>query len=46
VIAAVEAGEIESSTPRDVALLRRLQGTLVGWEEVLGERKTPDEHRA
>lgn len=33
VLAAVEAGEIDASTPRDIALLRRLQGTLVGWEE-------------
>jgi hypothetical protein len=46
VLAAVEAGEIEASTPREVALLRRLQGTLVGWGEALGEQPPTDDHGA
>jgi hypothetical protein len=32
---AVDAGELDAVTPGEVALLRRLQGTLVGWEETL-----------
>lgn len=38
---AVEAGELDVSSPREVALLRRLQGTLAGRDEALG--KGPDE---
>jgi hypothetical protein len=34
---AVEAGEVDASRPRDIALLRRLQGTLAGWNEALGK---------
>jgi hypothetical protein len=37
VLEAVEAGTLEVPTPRDVALFRRLQGVLAGWEEALGE---------
>jgi hypothetical protein len=40
----VEAGELDVSTPRDVALLRRLQGTLAGWEEALGKASGKDDH--
>lgn len=40
-LAAVDAGELDVATPREVALLRRLQGTLVGWEEALRERPLP-----
>jgi hypothetical protein len=43
-LAAIDAGEIEVATPREVALLRRLQGTVVGWEEALGEWPLPDHH--
>jgi len=43
-LAAVDVGELDVATPREVALLRRLQGTLVGWEETLGERPPPDDH--
>jgi hypothetical protein len=41
---AVEAGELEVSTPRDIALHRRLQGTLAGWEEVLGKGSVENGH--
>ncbi len=41
---AVEAGEVVVSTPRDVALLRLLQGTQAGWEEVLGKESKKDGH--
>jgi hypothetical protein len=41
---AIEAGELEVPTPKDIALLRRLQGTLAGWEEVLGTGSTEDDH--
>ncbi len=34
-LAAIEAGELDVATPREVALLRRLQGTLVDWEDAL-----------
>ncbi len=37
----IEVGELDVSTPRDIALLRRLQGTLAGWDEALG--REPDE---
>jgi hypothetical protein len=40
----VEAGEVDASTPRDVALLRRLQGTLAGWDEALGKESRSDDH--
>jgi hypothetical protein len=33
---AVEAGDLDVSSPREVALLRCLQGTLAGWDEALG----------
>jgi hypothetical protein len=46
VLAAIEAGELDVATPREVALLRRLQGTLVGWEKALGDQPPPDEHGA
>jgi len=36
-LAAIEAGDVDVTTPRDVALLRRLQGTLAGWQAALGE---------
>ena len=43
---AVEAGQVDASTPRDVALLRRLQGTLAGWNEALGKgSQNEDLHR-
>lgn len=38
-LAAVEEGQLELSTPKDVALLRRLEGVLAGWETALGEAK-------
>ena len=41
---AIEAGELDASTPREVALLRRLQGTLAGWDEALGKRVQGDHH--
>ena len=41
---AIEAGELDVSTPKDVALLRRLQGTLAGWEEVLGKGSGDTDH--
>jgi len=41
---AIEAGELDVSTPRDVALLRRLQGTLAGWDEALGRGSGDDDH--
>jgi hypothetical protein len=40
----IEAGELDASTPKDIALLRRLQGTLVGWEEALGKDSGDDDH--
>jgi hypothetical protein len=40
----IEAGELDVSTPKDIALLRRLQGTLVGWEEALGKDSGEDDH--
>jgi len=42
-VAAVDAGELDVGTPREIALLRRLQGTLVGWEEALASGKAPDD---
>ncbi len=41
---AVDAGELDAVTPSEVALLRRLQGTLVGWEEALGVQPPPADH--
>gem|GEM_PF-6271263 len=41
---AIEAGELDVSSPRDVALLRRLQGTLAGWNEVLGREPEEGDH--
>ncbi len=41
---AVEAGELDASTPKDIALLRRLQGTLAGWIEALGKGSEEDDH--
>ena len=41
---AIGAGELDVSTPKDIALLRRLQGTLAGWEEVLGKGSGEDSH--
>lgn len=43
-LAAVDAGELgEMTNPKEVALIRRLQGTLVGWQTALGEEPpTPD----
>jgi len=41
---AVEAGDLDAITPGEVALLRRLQGTLVGWEETLGVRLPSTDH--
>jgi len=46
VISAVDAGDLDVATPREIALLRRLQVTLVGWEEALAERDVPDGHGA
>ncbi len=46
VLAAVDAGELEVATPRDIALLRRLQVTLVDWEEALGKGPPAADHRA
>ena len=40
----IQAGELDASTPRDVALLRRLQGTLAGWDEALGKGFQGDHH--
>ncbi len=33
-----------ASTPHDIALLRRLQGTLAGWDEALGKGSQPHDH--
>lgn len=41
---AIEAGNIDVSTPREVALLRRLQGVLAGWEAALGEEPQRPDH--
>ena len=41
---AIVAGELDVSTPKDIALLRRLQGTLAGWEEALGKGSNEDDH--
>jgi hypothetical protein len=41
---AIDEGELDASTPRDVALLRRLQGTLAGWDEALGKGSRNDDH--
>ncbi len=41
---AIEAGELDVSTPRDVALLRRLHGTLAGWNQALGKGSGEDDH--
>jgi len=41
---AIEAGELHVSTPRDIALLRRLQGTLAGWNEALGREPEEGDH--
>ncbi len=41
---AIEAGGLDVSTPKDIAPLRRLQGTLAGWEEVLGKGSGEDRH--
>jgi len=41
---AIEAGELDAVTPSEVALLRRLQGNLAGWEEVMGVRRGPTDH--
>ncbi len=46
VLAAVDAGELDVATPRDVALLRRLQGTLAGWEAALGKGPPAVDHGA
>jgi len=40
---AVDAGNLKATTPGDIALLRRLQGTLAGWDEALGRSPTPDD---
>jgi hypothetical protein len=40
---AVEAGELDATDPRTVALVRRLQGVLVGWEAALGRPATGPE---
>ena len=40
----IETGDIDVSTPREVALLRRLQGVLAGWEEALGEPPNAENH--
>jgi hypothetical protein len=42
---AVDAGDLDATTPSEVALLRRLQGTLVGWEEVLGVHPPLSDHK-
>jgi hypothetical protein len=44
VIETVDAGTLKVATPRDVALLRRLQGVLAGWEEALGEPRQDRHH--
>jgi hypothetical protein len=41
---AIETGELDVSTPKEIALLRRLQGTLAGWEEALGKDSGGDDH--
>lgn len=43
-LTAIEAGNIEASLPREVALLRRLQGVLAGWEAALGEEPQSPDH--
>jgi hypothetical protein len=44
VLEAVESGELTASTPKAKALVRRLEGTLAGWEEALGTRPDPEDH--
>jgi hypothetical protein len=44
VLEAVESGTLKVPTPRDVALLRRLQGVLAEWEEALGEAHDDRHH--
>jgi hypothetical protein len=41
---AIDAGDLDAITPGEVALLRRLQGTLVGWEEALRVRPPSTDH--
>jgi hypothetical protein len=41
---AVDAGTLKVPTPRDVALLRRLEGVLAGWEEAHGEAHQDRHH--
>jgi hypothetical protein len=40
----IEAGELDVSTPRAIALFRRLQGTLAGWNEALGRGPEEGDH--
>ena len=36
ILAAVDDGTLPVPTPRDIAVLRRLQGALVAWTHVVG----------
>jgi hypothetical protein len=38
VLDAVDRGEIEATTPRAVAMLRRIEGAAVAWETAAGSR--------
>jgi hypothetical protein len=43
VLRAIENGELEVTTPQEVALVRRLEGALVGLEKVSGHRRKSHE---
>lgn len=41
---AVETGELGTSNPNEVALIRRLEGVLAGWRLAVGEPPDPNDH--
>lgn len=43
-VEAVDRGELGTTDPKEVALIRRLQGVLAGWQSVLGESPTGPDH--
>jgi len=43
---AVERGEVRTTEPREVTLIRRLEGVLAGWEAALGEPAQLPDHSA
>jgi hypothetical protein len=41
ILTAIENGELEVTTPQDIALVRRLEGAVSALEEATGRRKDP-----